>query len=159
MRDSLLEQQGTTVMLLPPFSPEYNPVELLWAYLKVFGRGLLGQLAWLNFFLRILCAVGGHPTRRWRKRWWVSQRRLLERWCCAGTFIARSVSSGRKLITALLRTTLHGCRVMLLQCSKGRMWWRYIRRKRVCDNMPWGKSSRPRTLAEIPTYGGVPPIL
>jgi hypothetical protein len=34
MRDMLQERHGTAVKFLPPYSPEFNPCELFWAYLK-----------------------------------------------------------------------------------------------------------------------------
>ena len=40
---ALIEERGATVKFLPPYSPDYNPIEKMWSKIKTLLRGLAAR--------------------------------------------------------------------------------------------------------------------
>ena len=53
---SLVEEAGCSLLYLPPYSPDFNPIELLWSWLKLLW-------SWLKTHVRALAPR--EETQRW----------------------------------------------------------------------------------------------
>ena len=66
---SALKECGVRVVCLPPYSPDFNPIELLWAYLKAGLRKLKARTAdtLVTAIHSVLSSVSPNLIAAWTK--------------------------------------------------------------------------------------------
>lgn len=62
-----IEACGATVCFLPPYSPDFNPIELCWSKIKALLRTAKARTeeALLEAFAQALAAISAHDARAW----------------------------------------------------------------------------------------------
>lgn len=63
----LIESVGARVEYLPPYSPEFNPIEMMWSQLKSFVRKFRTKtMEALEKVIEVaICLVGSHQLKNW----------------------------------------------------------------------------------------------
>lgn len=64
-----IENRGAQLVLLPPYSPDLNPIEMLWSKLKAIIRGQAPKTkrAFSKALKDAMAAITGHDIKNWFK--------------------------------------------------------------------------------------------